>query len=80
MKPQELYDRIADMPEFEQFHASKPMAIAEAFRTLKGRDTTDDEAELLADLAGALAVWGFAGTQYEAIEWLQSWLTSKDAE
>lgn len=80
MKPQDLYDRIAELPEFDQLHPSKPMAIAEAFRTLKDRDTTDTEAELLADLAGALAVWGFAGTQYEAIEWLQSWLTSEDAE
>ncbi len=74
MKPQDLYDRLADLDEFENFHEAKPMAIAEAFRVLANPERVNSEADdlLCYDLARALCSWGFAGTQAEAVAYVSA--------
>jgi len=74
MNIQEAYDRIASLPEFSEFTTVKPMAIAAAFRTLTDTDRTNtgDDIDLCYDLALALTVWGFAGTQAEALTYVST--------
>lgn len=76
MKINDLYTRLAILPDFDELPTVRPLAVAAGFRSLRERETeetlSDDEMHLLYDLAQALAVWGFDGLQPDALAWVSN--------